>query len=374
MIRNSLVPLFLMLVCAPVGAHAAEPGRLVVLPLKSDGLAKEVASGYEQHLRTIAAKKSSLVDRKSAKKAGAKATCKKAACWKKVATSAKARFVLSASVNSADEIYNVDLWLYDAANDRSSKGSGICELCAADEVNGTIESAFAELDAALKAPAPKPKPKPKPDPPAGKKPVLEVVTTPPGASVLLDGTDIGVTPVKVEVEIGKHIIVVAKEGFVVEERTITAMGKNTKAKPLKLDIALKGEEPVPPPPPTDPPAVPPPVDPGAGGYSRLGWGFTIGGTVLVGAGAFLIHLDGTVTCDDGRGRTECPNVYDTRGMGATALGLGAALVGSGITLLIVDPGEGKSADGDPADVEQPASEASIAPTLGGAVLNWRTRF
>lgn len=369
--RKSLFVILLMLVCAPIGGQAAEPDRLVVLPVKMGGLPGDVGSGYEQHLRTVAAKETSVVDRKTAAKAGAKAECKAAACWKKVATAAKARFILSGSVTAADEIYNVELWLYDAANDRSSKGIGICELCAATEVNGTIDNAFAELSDALSAARPKVEPEAVV---ATGKPLLEVSTTPPGASVLLDGTDIGTTPLKVEVEVGKHIVVVAKEGFVAEERTITAMGKNAQKEPLMIDITLKGEEQPPPPPPTDAPAAPEPVDPGSGGYSKLGWGLTIGGAVLVGAGAFLIHLDGQVTCDDGRGRTECPNVYDTRGMGATSLGIGAALVGSGITLLIVDPGEGGRGDAEDGGAERPGSEAGITPTLGGAVLNWRMRF
>ncbi len=55
-------------------------------------------------------------------------------------------------------------------------------------------------------------------------------------------------------------------------------------------------------------------------------------------------------------------MYNTKGLGVTGLGIGAALIGSGVTLLVLDTG--------------PESQAEVAPTATGegAIFRWRGRF
>ena len=357
---------FLVVLGLPVCAMAGEPDRLIAVPLQTSGVSAEIAKGYDQHVRSLVAKKSRLVARKAStaalSKAGAKTGCAEQTCQAKLAASSKARFILSGRVDSEDEIYNVELWLYDGALKKRSKGSAVCELCAAQEVKTTLAKAISQLGPALAAPPPKKKPPVKKPPPKPTKPLLRVTSTPEGAQVLVDGTQVGVTPMKASVEPGKHIVVIQKDGFTAEERTVSALGKVVTLQ-VELKEVAKPPTPTPPPPVATAPVTPTPAAPAAGGFGGLGWGFAVGGVVLAGAGTFLVILDGTVTCDDDRGRMECPTVYNTKGMGIIGLGVGAALLGSGVTLLVVDPGGG-----------QASSAASIAPTSGGAVVRWGGRF
>ncbi len=355
---------FFLALLLPFAALADAP-TLALPPLATAGdVDKAVSEGWNKKLRALVAQKAKLLDEGSTKKAlsaaGATPGCATDACMKGIATKAPARFSLMAKVTNADEIYKVDLQLWDQAHQKRITGGGTCELCAVDEVNGTIEAAFAEVAPALVVPPPKKEAPKVVEAPKASKFEVEVRSTPPGASLSIDGKVVGDTPAFTLVEPGTHEVVLTKEGYVEAKRTI-----EVKDATVKLELELEAAEEVPPPVVAPPIAEPeqPATGGGGGDYFGVGLGMTIGGVILAGAGTWLVLLDGEVTCDDGRGRRECPSVYNTKGFGIAGLGVGAALLGSGITLLAVNPGEG------------PAQEATVAPTPeGGAMLNWKGRW
>ena len=74
---------------------------------------------------------------------------------------------------------------------------------------------------------------------AKKEPVaceVEVVTDPQQANLVFDGRDLDVTPTRVRAEPGRHLVVVRKQGFVEERRTVSILPEQTKTLvEIKLD-------------------------------------------------------------------------------------------------------------------------------------------
>jgi hypothetical protein len=68
-----------------------------------------------------------------------------------------------------------------------------------------------------------------------------------------------------------------------------------------------------------------------------------GGVALVGAGFYLLHLDGQGTCDLSGAQARCPRSYDTRAAGIGLLAGGGVVTLAGLTgLIFFSPGDGSS--------------------------------
>lgn len=322
------------------------------------GISDAIRGKFDKALRKALSKQLKLLDEKATAEGlkAAKLTaeqCSDPKCGAALTEATKARFAVMGHVTSEDEIYKVTVVVYDGALKKiTGTQAESCELCAVGEVVSiTIPKAVSGVGDALKAPAPK---KPAADGPKD----VQVQTTPPGADVYLGEVFMGKTPMTLKLKPGEHLLKLSKAGFEPEDVTVKVKAEGsaptTVEVPLKVvaetnsALARSGSE----------------LD-RTDSYAEYGWGSIIGGTLLVAGGIWLIDLDGDVTCTDGRGRTECPNVYDTRWAGAGALGVGAAALGVGISLLVLDPG------GVPTE---PAP--SISPTANGkgAMFSWGGRF
>lgn len=332
-------------------ALAADPPGLVAPRLRTgDNITEAIARGYDERLRKTLKGKANVIapdaTEAAVKKAGIEAGCVTDACGAKLATAADTRFVLNARITNNDEIYEVSLSLYDHALTRRVEAKQVCELCAADEVGKSIDAAVAELAPALAVAAPA-----KPAEPVaaedGKVPV-EVITDPEGAEVAVGGKPAGQSPIVLRLELGTHELTFSKPEHAKVTRSIQVLGS-----PIKLNVKLEKVTLAAAPPPDatgSPTEVMAPVEPVSGfPYTATALGMLIGGVALGGVGTWLVFLDGEVTCDDGRGRTECPNVYDTKAVGVAGLGVGAALIGAGATILILDPGSNSGASVGPTD-------------------------
>jgi hypothetical protein len=330
---------------------------LVVPPIPSaKGITAPIASGFDAHLRGVAAKKAKLISPKMTKAAlsGGDGNCGTDACSEKLAKATRARFVLSASVSNSDEIFTVSLSLYDAVLKKRTKTSEICELCAVEEVDGSIAKAFAGLGTALAAKAP---------PAAPAMVSVAIKSTPTGASISIDQKAIGKTPVTTKVKPGEHSLEVTMAGFITDTRTIAAVDK-----PVTLALTLVAdpdtaaiEDPELPatlaPVPAPAVATIPEIQQHTGAVVGMG----IGGAILAGVGTWLVVLDGDITCDDGRSRTECPTVYNTKAVGLPAVGLGAGLIGAAIAVAILDG----SNSAMPVPAVSPSAEGGAVFHIGG---------
>ncbi|MCA9557825.1 MAG: PEGA domain-containing protein, partial [Myxococcales bacterium] len=333
---------FLLLPLLLASPAFAQDATIAAPPLAVSGVPSAVGATFDAELRKSLSGKGKLLAAEAGSKSGVDGTCKATDCGKKLALAAGARFALTGTVVNNDEIYTVELSLYDAANDKQTKAKQVCELCGADDVKGSVAKAVKALTPALAAKAPPPKAPPPPPPPEENKVSMQVESVPDGADVLLDEKKVGQTPIGLQVKPGKHTVVVRKQGYLDATRQVSALDQTIKLMVTLVLYPTSGAAVPPPlPPPPAQPASPPPaaeakapVD--TSGFTGVGWGLTVGGALAAGAGVWLVILDGEITCTDGRGRRECPNVYNTKGIGIPALGIGAAALGSGITLLIID--------------------------------------
>jgi hypothetical protein len=179
---------------------------------------------------------------------------------------------------------------------------------------------------------------------------LKIESTPPGASVVIDGQAAGATPFSHSFAVGKHEIVVESAGFargqtqvscpagVGQELSFTLTAEKTSmiARQTELPVERRG----------------------GGAISRALKGagaallvFGVGGIVT---GSVMLAYDGKGTCDLTAGRTQCPFVYDTALVGGVVLGIGIAVGVTGAALL----GAGVSASR-----RRSPERASLLPSL-----------
>ena len=312
---------------------------MVVIPRIRVGpnISEAIQTQFDQRLRDHVGTHATVADEATTQAALQTANidagkCVDAACARKLAAASGVRFVVTGHITNVDEIYTVTLAIYDAAFEKvTGTSSEACELCAVEEVPGTLKDAVGNLAGAFAAPPPVAAPvvveAPKPPPVSDRVP-LRIQTDPPLAVVDVDGNVVGRTPLDVTVTPGKHTVTINKEGFEPEVREIMA-GEVPLAFRANLSVVAE----------PDAAMTRASVElRRSASYAGVGWVMTLVGAVLGGVGAWFIVIDGDVTCDDGRGRHDCPTVLDTKGGGLGLLAVGSAALGAGVALLIVDPG------------------------------------
>lgn len=218
------------------------------------------------------------------------------------------------------------------------------------------------------------------------KPLMQTLTvksTPKGASVYVDGTLLkDKTPLKHKMTVETHSVRLALEGY---EDFVKEFKAHTKAKhTVKIDAKLKKakkEKAIVAPVVAAPTAKPSVKTPTPALNSNLkkpaflnptyGGTLLALGTIATGVGTWLVFLHGDPACTDGRDRTACPEIYDTRAIGYTSLIFGMAAFGSGLTTLLLNPHWPGSTS---TKKNTSKSQAFIAPTTDGVVLQWGARF
>ncbi|HEY8380426.1 MAG TPA: PEGA domain-containing protein, partial [Nannocystis sp.] len=178
-----------------------------------------------------------------------------------------------------------------------------CELCGLAELRALTADQAARLLARLEALAKPP-------------PALEISTTPAGALVFIDDQLVGVAPVERTVIEGKHVVRVMSEGYIPEEREVTAVAGLRES----LEISLRRT-------------------PETLKLRSAGWGLLASGIPIAAAGLALLALDGQPY----RGRCSgndidvhgnCRYIFDTDWGGAAALAGGTLLSTAGVMLLL----------------------------------------
>ena len=180
-----------------------------------------------------------------------------------------------------------------------------CEICGAEEVGEKMSLAAATLRTRLESLAQAPA-------------RFVIRTNPHGARVKLDGKLVGQTPVDTNLTAGQHDVVIEHEGYTPLERTITATSGVDET--LDLDLVR----------------VPTSFPFGAAGWAAIG-----AGVALAGGGLYFLSKDGDeVSCTEpsgeGQRRGDCPQIYDTKLLGASLLGLSAVSITLGGVWLYMD--------------------------------------
>jgi hypothetical protein len=155
-----------------------------------------------------------------------------------------------------------------------------------------------------------------------------------------------VTPIKHKIDLGKHSIRLSLKGYDDFVKEIKPRSKYKKTLDIKVKMKVaKAKAPIIVPPVKKP--TPKPVGPPATQVSSVNkpallnptyGGTLLGiGTVLAGVSTWLVFLHGDISCDDGRTRQTCPDVYNTRSLGYGGLIVGISAMSVGITSLLLNP-------------------------------------
>jgi hypothetical protein len=278
---------------APSLADAAPVERVAVSPLTVDGeLPRQSVQLLEQHLiERMREAGFDVVDPKASASDGAN--------------------VLRVTVRVKQRDYVLEAELYGADGSQVLvRADDECDLCgieeAADRLAGLADSIWRELEADARA-----------------RPMLGVTTTPAGAIVFVDGKRLGVTPLELELEPGRHEVRVAKEGFAPREREVELV-KGVDAS-MKVELV-----------PVTPMQIDAPERPKVAGW--LGWTLLGTGAATTVVGVTLLALHGQPIrskCTGGNVDMDgtCRFVHDSLVPGAVLGAAGLGLLSSGIALI-----------------------------------------
>ncbi|MAD60154.1 MAG: hypothetical protein CMH49_01395 [Myxococcales bacterium] len=217
-----------------------------------------------------------------------------------------------------------------------------------------------------------------------------IKTKPKGALVVLDKVKIKVrTPFKAKVKPGSHEITFSLAGYEDYTKTFSTPAQeetislNVTLKKIAPKVVAKPEVKQATPKPVNPVTAQSNIQPSLGSTApprpsllASNWsGAALGvGTIMTGVGAWLLSVHGEITCNDGRTRKTCPEVYNTKIAAGTLLGMGTAAIGASmITLLIRSEWPQKSVKGR----VQPQARnyiPMITPTQDGAKASFTFSF
>lgn len=248
------------------------------------------------------------------------------------------QYILRTSVKVAKPDYVIKLELVDAeSGEVLTATEKTCDLCGAQELRELASDLAATI--ARKAGS------------VSKiAPTLVIESTPPGAAVLVDGEEVGSTPLELEVEEGEHEITVRKQGYMARTQSLSFEQGVRES----LAVTLESAGP----------------DKRAKLYRTIGWGALGAGVGAAGAGVALILInDREITSDcDGDNRDDdgdCKYVHQTLAGGLTLAGVGAALIATGVTFAVLGYKKKK-----PAEDDEPKVQALVGPGM----LGLRGRF
>jgi hypothetical protein len=221
---------------------------------------------------------------------------------------------LHVSVDEDARDYAISFELFDASGTSVAKAESSCDICAETEAaaqTGRELAAFLAANATA----------------AGTS--VRITSEPSGATVLIDGTEVGTTPYEAAIEPGTHSVAVRHDGYDASSREMEAATGKTS----EMHLDLVGRAPSKPGRKQEPN---PNVRRGAwiGGWVGIGVGIA-----LLTTGIALLAVDGNDIKSDCGGANidafgNCKYRYETTGGGAAATVLGLAFAGAGTGLVV----------------------------------------
>lgn len=290
------------------------------------------------------------------------AGCESKECLKRSGEVLKATAGLAVEVQGEAQIYDMQIIVYnltDGSTATSEKFS--CDVCTAREVGEkfttTLQTVLKRVQ--VKAPAqPEIKIAPPKEDPKPVKPALvevQIKATPAEARIFLDDAPLGAGSAAVKLAPGDYQVRTEAAGF--EPTRTTLVVKPDAPGPIKLELALSpivaAQVTPPTPEPTPEPAPAAPRQESSTGR-LVGGGVALGvGLGALGAGAWLLGLDGEATCAEGA-INQCPNVYETSAGGTVLVAVGASSATAGLFLLLWDV-----LTGEPTPAAAPAATSGL---------------
>ena len=227
----------------------AKPLALLVPVRTTDNISVAMREAFDAHLRAQLKERPELsaivelADIESTKRAVQAAACGKDCGSSKavvaIAKAGGARFVFVAEMDNEDEIYAIRLRLFDSSQKKLYKGEEACEFCNEGEVKEKLSvtltsKKFLEVLAVPDA-APSP-------PPASLSVPLSVVSSPENVKVQINGSEVGFTPLQMELDPGSYTVRLTAPGYFPEERLVDTASFSSTA-PVALSFTLRPEPP-----------------------------------------------------------------------------------------------------------------------------------
>ena len=305
----------------PVHAQTEAPGaqRVAIAKLQFEGRIPEVLQALfaRRLLEGLSAARFEVLSeddvRKKLEGSQSLSSCGNANCYPAIATKLSASYLITAHVAESNKTYTVTM---EIINGRTggvlASNRERCETCGVEEAGekmGLAASALRErLEAVSRAPA-----------------RFIVKSRPAGATVLLDGRPIGVTPLDIDLHGGQHQIQLTHPGYDRLERTFISVSGVDETMDFDM-VAIPSKFP----------------------FRTAGYASIAGGILLIAAGAVAISYDKSeVACsrDAKDVNQHCPQRWNTRWWSLSLMGLGASSATLGGVLLFLDPTAGRTSLG-----------------------------
>jgi hypothetical protein len=221
---------------------------------------------------------------------------------------------LHVSVDEDARDYVIRFELFDTSGKSVAKAESSCDICAETEAAAQTGRELAAFLAANASAA------------AGTS--VRITSEPAGATVVIDGAEVGTTPYEAAIEPGQHSVALRHDGYDASSREFAA----TEGKTSEMHVDLVGRAP------TKKPGRQPNETTRRAAWIG-GWAGIGVGVALLTTGIALLAIDGNDIKSDCAGANidafgNCKYRYETTGGGAAATVLGVAFAGAGTGLVV----------------------------------------
>ncbi len=307
-------------------------GPVIIAPALTDGdLNDAVGERLEGSLREAVQKSDiAVVSDNLGRRA---ASCEDDACRAELIAKSNAKFLLVPKIDVEDKDYHMRLVLYGTSGGEAARLEETCSLCGLAEAVDLMADLGARMGRKVDV--------------VTRAAIVEITSNPAGAKVFIGGDLVGTTPLELPLDAGIHQLRIEHAGYIHQRRRVEVVAGET----TELDFVLQH---LPPKATRDTSKL----------FAGFGWTGLVAGVGTVAGGAIMIGLDErpiTSDCSGGNIDAEgnCRWRYDTREGGIAMVVGGAALIGTGVALLIV--GRKKF---------QSSKAARVRPTWEGLIVQF----
>lgn len=314
MTGSSMVAILLAAVIEAAGppTPAAQPATLaesvIISPTVIHGdLDDAVAQRLEASLREAVRRSNIEVVPVSEDLGRRAASCADASCRAKLDIAGQAEFLLVPEITLDDKDYQMRLSLYAASGAEVARLEETCSLCGLAEAVDLMTDLGARMGRKVDL--------------AARAAFVVIRSQPPGARVFVGGQLVGTTPLELPLDPGIHQLHLERAGFIELSRRVEVVAGETS----ELDVALQ--------------RIPTKSHDRSKLYAGIGGAGIVTGFGALAGGAALLAIEEqpTLGCSgtnlDAEG--DCRWRYATREAGIGLAVGGAALIGTGIALLVV---------------------------------------
>ena len=221
------------------GARAADEVAVLVWPAQLEGIAgKQAAASMHAALRAGLARAGLKVVEAPADAA----SCREPDCRAAAARAGGAGHLVSLEVRATDRDFDVRVRLTDVASGEARELDEGCTICGLEDASALVESLGARFGPVLRTALEEAAARRVQEQAMREQPRLHVVTSPPGATVWIDGQKVGTTPLVIPGAAGRHVVEIRRAKYLTETREVAL----TRGTISELEVGLRADGRLPP--------------------------------------------------------------------------------------------------------------------------------